>query len=170
MEKWKCLVEAIKVEAINKKFGLSEQRCIWHFFEDEQWLQQMIIGQPSSRLQDLVTRWSWNGGLPPLFFYSVFNVSMCFVFGFVIFHLWVSAAMHQQEDYAYMVIPNPISGIVSSVNCLENITDEFAKVWNFCFSPKRQPVWVQNRSYYSLEKPVCRILFIDKGPPTEVVE
>ena len=57
-------------------------------------------------------------------------------FGFIIFqfHLQVNASIDRQFDQAYRVDPNPISGITSSVDCLENITDQFAKVYDFCFS------------------------------------
>ena len=61
----------------------------------------------------------------------------------LIFHPRVNVAIHWQSDYAYGInfFPNPISGLMSSVSCLENITDQFAKVSNFCFSLK-QPLLV----------------------------
>ena len=43
---------------------------------------------------------------------------------------------------------------MSSVNCLENITDQFAKVCNFCYSLTRQSIWFENSPDHPSEKHV----------------
>ena len=64
-----------------------------------------------------------------------------------------------------MVMPNSVSGIVSSVDCLENTTDQFAKVCNFCFSTMLLvlQIWVQNNPDYSLEKYAHLVPFMVKA-------
>ena len=52
-------------------------------------------------------------------------------------------------------IPNPISGMVSSVDCLENITDQSAKVCDFCYSLTWQSIWFQNNQHHPSEKHGC---------------
>ena len=64
-----------------------------------------------------------------------------------------------------MVMPNSISGIVSSVDCSENTTDQFARVCNFSFSTMllMLQIWVQNNPDYSLEKYAHLVLFMVKA-------
>ena len=64
-----------------------------------------------------------------------------------------------------VVMPNSISGIVSSVDCSENTTNQFAKVCNFCFSTMLLvlQIWVQNNPDYSLEKYAHLVLFMVKA-------
>lgn len=89
-----------------------------------------------------------------------FSVSTCFVFSFVIFYLQVNPAIVicSQQDQAYRVVANLISGIISSVDCSESITDLFTKVCSFCFSLVQRPIW----------KHACKILFTDKALLTKV--
>ena len=64
---------------------------------------------------------------------------------------------------AYRVVPNPVFGIMSFVNGLENITNQCVKVCDFCFSLVQRPVWVQNNHYHSLEKHAFQIIFTDRA-------
>jgi len=56
------------------------------------------------------------------------------------------------------VIPDPISGIVTSVDCLGNITDQFAMVCDFCFSLIQRPSWVKNSHHHLSENHVYQTL------------
>ena len=68
------------------------------------------------------------------------SLSTCFVLGFfIIFRLCVYAAIQWQCDQPIdWVIPNLICGIMSSVHCLENTTDQLGKIGNFCCSLKTE--------------------------------
>ena len=64
----------------------------------------------------------------------------------------------------HWVIPNVISGMVSSVDCLKNITDQFGKDCDFCFSLIQTAetslsstygfgtIWIQSNCYHFSEK------------------
>ena len=75
---------------------------------------------------DLGMRWSWLQGCHH-FLSLLFIVSMHFVFGFLLLHLCVNAAICWQHDLACRVIPNPTSRVASTVGCPESITDQFRR-------------------------------------------
>ena len=60
----------------------------------------------SCMLQDLVMRWSWNWGHHNFLSFT-FNINVCSVFSFIIFHIQENAAVQWQYDKAYKVISNP---------------------------------------------------------------
>lgn len=63
---------------------------------------------------------------PPFSLICIHDVKVHVVFGFVNFHLQITGHKCRQYDGTYRAIPSPISGIVSSVDCQENITGQFA--------------------------------------------
>ena len=79
---------------------------------------------------------------------------------------WQTHALHTMEKkgfvifpfFAYKVIPNPVSGIMCSVICLQNITDQFATVSNFCCNLTRRPIQVQNNHHHYSENHLYRLL------------
>ena len=83
----------------------------------------------------------------------------------LIFHHRVNATIHWQYDSAYRIIPNPISGIMSSVDCPENVWP-VCQGSNFGFILMQQPIQAQNSYSSSSYKHVCQILFTDKALPT----
>ena len=61
---------------------------------------------------------------------------------------------HNMEKWKHSV--NLKVNFWGCVDCLENITDQFARVHNFCSSLLiRKPAWIQNNHYHSLEKHAC---------------
>ena len=86
-----------------------------------------------------------------------FQCQCAFCVLILIFHHWVNATIHWQYDSAYRIIPNPISGILSSVSCLESTTGQFAKVCNFSSSLMQWLICVQNSHHHSLEKLACSL-------------
>ena len=64
--------------------------------------------------------------LPPFSLICIHDVTVHVVFGFVNSHLQTPGHKFWQYDGTYRAIPSPISGIVSSVDCPENITGQFA--------------------------------------------
>ena len=104
------------------------------------WTAVDDVGKPSSGLLwDLVTRWSWNLGCCHLLLFVIqCQHAFCFILVFLI-----NSGTHWQLDYTYWVVPNCMSGIMSSVNQPVIITEQFGKICDFW------PVWYGDRIAYS---------------------
>ena len=90
---------------------------------------------------------------------------MCFAFNFVIFHHCANAAI-LWHDSVFTVVPNLISGTMSSVDCSKNITGKFFKECNLCFSLMWRLIWVQNKLIIIIvvwKQCTCQILLMDKA-------
>ena len=82
--------------------------------------------------------------------------ALCFQFH----NLHVNSAQRWQYGSAYWDVPNPLLGIVLSVDYQgKKFTDQCAKVCGFCSSPMQWPIWVQNSHSHFLEKDACQMLF-----------
>ena len=88
-------------------------QCMCHSQKEEVWIDQNIIcrinfrrwiaaddiSKSSSHLPwDLVMRWSWNWGCCHLLSFA-FGINIHFVFGFVVFHLWVYSDIRWQTTH-----------------------------------------------------------------------
>ena len=122
-KKWKRSVNV----PFTKSLNISEHHIIfrrWTAADND-------VNKPSSHLPwNLVTRWSWNRGCHH-FLSFVFGVNAHFIFGFIVFYLWVNSNTHWQLDLAYWVVPKSMSGIMASVSWQEIVTDKFGKICNF---------------------------------------
>ena len=110
--------------------------------------------------------------LPNLPSFTLIWSQRAFCFQFHHLSLWVNAAIHWQYDLVYRVIPDLISGMVSSVACLV-IADQFGKVCKtakITFSLMCQLLFgVQNHCNDPLQKHAHQMLFTDKALPTIII-
>ena len=81
---------------------------------------------------DMVIRWSWNQHCWHFFLNCLFGVDVPFVSGFIIFLLWANAAIADSMTRPIGLFQILCLGL-SSVYCLENVTDQYAQI-SFFFS------------------------------------
>ena len=158
---WKRLGHFLFTKSLHR----SEHRT-QHHFPKMNCRRRCWQTQFSSTVQFRVTRWS-EVEAAAIFCYLYSSVNICFIFGFVVFCLWlvwvnlilITVCSDKLGRLTHWVIPNSSLGSCPLSTNWKNITDQFGKICNFWYRNRSIPdlyrfiwIWFQSNHFRFKEK------------------